>query len=143
MKIISPRIFVIYALAASAGVALLHTSQNVQRAEEKTAALRAEILREQERIQMLKAEWAHLNRPDRLENMAKEFLDMSPPSPQRIISDHPPSQKDETPVQEARPVSFEKPVPPKTPPKKQEQKKTSAERSKTFDELLGEIGGEQ
>ena len=79
MNVLSIRNFLFFGLAVLSGVVLLYTSQSVQRAEHRVAALEKEIAYEQDRIRMLKAEWAHLNRPERLEKLAKEFLDMVPP----------------------------------------------------------------
>jgi cell division protein FtsL len=41
---------------------------------EKVAKLRAEMRREQDAIAMLRAEWAKLDRPDRLQELAKRHL---------------------------------------------------------------------
>ena len=73
MKHLNPRTFVIFGLAGLLGVILLHTSQNVQNAEEKLAALESEVAREEEKIRMLQAEWVHLNRPERLERLAVDI----------------------------------------------------------------------
>jgi len=75
------RSFVIFGLAALSGVALLHTSQRVQEAEERLAQIDRNIAQEQESLKILKAEWEYLNRPERLERLANEFLDLSPPKP--------------------------------------------------------------
>ncbi|NCT41666.1 MAG: hypothetical protein GW778_08410 [Alphaproteobacteria bacterium] len=81
LKGIRLRTFVIFACAALAGTALLHTSQRVQEAEETLASLEAEIAREQDTMRVLRAEWEYLNRPERLERLATKFLDLVPPSP--------------------------------------------------------------
>lgn len=84
MKGIKLRTFIIFALAALSGAALLHTSQRVQQAEETLAVLRVDAQREQETMRMLRAEWEYLNRPERLERLATEFLDLVPPAPDRM-----------------------------------------------------------
>ncbi|MCB1720483.1 MAG: cell division protein FtsL, partial [Alphaproteobacteria bacterium] len=84
MKLLKPRTFVIFALAGLAGAILLHTSQNVQHAQERLEALEQSVQREEEKIRMLKAEWETLNRPERLERLANEFLDLVPPSPDQM-----------------------------------------------------------
>lgn len=86
MKMIKPRSFVAFALVALSGAALLHTSQNVQHAEARLRALEASVQGEGERVRLLRAEWENLNRPERLERLAKEFLDLAPPSPETLVS---------------------------------------------------------
>lgn len=82
MKGIKLRTFIVFALAGLAGAALLNTSQRVQHAEEVLEKARAELAHEEETMRVLRAEWEYLNRPDRLERLATEFLDLLPPSPQ-------------------------------------------------------------
>lgn len=86
MKIVRPRNFFVFALAALFGAVLLHTSQNVQRAEARLRALEISVQREDEKVRLLKAEWENLNRPERLERLAKEFLELAPPSPETLVS---------------------------------------------------------
>ncbi len=45
---------------------------------EKIVKLKHEIQREQDQIDMLRAEWAHLTRPERIEALAGKFLDLQP-----------------------------------------------------------------
>jgi hypothetical protein len=45
---------------------------------EKVAKLRAAFQRERDAIAVLKAEWAHLNRPDRLQAAVEKHLDLQP-----------------------------------------------------------------
>lgn len=85
MKFVRPRTLLIYALTALAGTVLLHTSQSVQHAEQRIAELNASIEREHEKVRLLKAEWASLNRPERLEKLASQFLDLVPPAPETIV----------------------------------------------------------
>jgi cell division protein FtsL len=104
MKLLNTRSFIFFGLAALSGVVLLHTSQNVQHAEGRVAELEKSINMEQERIRMLKAEWAHLNRPERLEKLAQEFLDLAPPPtkemPEHLMTDYPeyPPEIEEAPA---------------------------------------------
>ncbi len=87
MRLVKPQTFLVYACAVLSGVALLHTSQNVQKAEMRLRDLEGSYQREEEKIRLLKAEWEALNRPERLERLAKDFLDLVPPDPARLLRD--------------------------------------------------------
>jgi cell division protein FtsL len=87
MKLMKPRNFVTFALAALSGVVLMHTSQSVQQAENRLAILQSSIAREKEQMHILKAEWESLNRPDRLENLAKKYLDLQPPKAETVLEE--------------------------------------------------------
>jgi cell division protein FtsL len=52
---------------------------------EKIAKLKHEIRREQDGINMLRAEWAHLIRPERLQALAEKFLGLQPMSLSQIV----------------------------------------------------------
>jgi hypothetical protein len=84
MKKLNSRNFVVLALAGLSGAVLLHVSQNVQKSEDRLAEIEASIDRERETIRVLRAEWAYLNRPDRLERLARDFLDLAPPDPEDL-----------------------------------------------------------
>lgn len=100
--------------AVAAGTVLFWTSQNVQRAEDTLAALHREALYEKQSIRVLRAEWAWLNRPDRLEGLAENVLDITPASaplpvtedpaalPEHVAPLPPPARK---PTPDALPVS--------------------------------------
>lgn len=81
------RYVALFAGVAFCGALLLHTSQTVQRKEVKLAALQSELVRERKMIEVLEAEWAHLNSPYRLEKLAQDYLHMVPPSAQQIMPD--------------------------------------------------------
>lgn len=162
MRLVSLKTFVIFALAALAGAALLHTSQRVQEAEEELLTLNVEIAKEQQSIKILSAEWEYLNRPERLENLASEFLDLLAPAPDRmpsnmiekaaVLPDAPKAVLPEADEAELLPASFEnagapksktKPIARPVPPQKQAAPKPDVQQQKPkeFDSLLKEIGG--
>ena len=58
------------------GFMLFNVSQQVQESERQLKRVEKEIAREEEMIRVLKAEWAYLNRPDRLEHLAEQYLGM-------------------------------------------------------------------
>lgn len=67
---------VLIALAALAGAALFNVAFDVSAQQERLAALNNEIRTEREAIHVLKAEWTHLNQPERLANLSIRYLDM-------------------------------------------------------------------
>lgn len=66
------------ALAAVSSGALFHTSYRVQELDETLGRINREIIREQEAIQVLKAEWSYLNEPGRLERLARKYTSLAP-----------------------------------------------------------------
>jgi cell division protein FtsL len=52
---------------------------------EKIVKLKHDIQREQDQIDMLRAEWAHLTRPERIEALAAKFLDLQPSALSQIV----------------------------------------------------------
>lgn len=160
MKGLKLRSFVIFALAAIAGAALLHTSQRVQHAEDRLSNLRADIAREQDAIRVLKAEWEYLNRPERLEKLAAEFLNLVPPSPDTMPDDmleqaaelpdmqtkdepqiHPAFFEQQQQIPQAIPRPKSKPITTRIKKPEKPRPIQTAEPVKAFDTLLDEIGG--
>jgi cell division protein FtsL len=152
MKRIRLRTVFIYTLAALCGALLLHTSQNVQQTEAELAAITGDVNREKESIRVLKTEWAYLNSPERLERLAKKFLNLSPPDPSQIKTDGldipakavPPLMEEE-PSMQAQPVSLTPPPQPSAsaPPQKPSPPATlKAPQEKTLDQLLKEVAEE-
>ena len=64
--------------AVLSGALLFYVSQQVQEAERTQKQLQAVIEQEQEALRVLSAEWDYLNRPDRLEALARTYLNMEP-----------------------------------------------------------------
>ena len=152
MKLLRPRTFVIFAFVGLSGAMLLNTSQNVQHAEERLQELELAKYREQEKIRMLKAEWESLNRPERLEKLAHEFLDLVPPTPEQMATDR---EALPEPIQEEveefesydqpvlQHVSVKAPIPRPKPQRIIPQKTSGPKKEKGFGELLDELGGGQ
>ena len=65
-------------LAIIVGFGLFHVKYQVQDLEEELARLNAAILKEQQQIHVLRAEWSYLNTPSRLEELAARHLDLGP-----------------------------------------------------------------
>jgi cell division protein FtsL len=71
-------------LAAAVGFGLFHVKYKVQALEDDLRTLNAAITDEQEQLHVLAAEWAHLNRPGRLEALAQRHLDLQPTGVRQI-----------------------------------------------------------
>lgn len=65
-------------LAAVCGTLLFHTSQEVTDGRSALRGMERELLREEESLRVLQAEWSYLNQPERLEKLAREYLDLAP-----------------------------------------------------------------
>ena len=72
-------------LAIVAGYATIEFKYDVQALERELTQLDAKILRHQESIHVLKAEWAYLNEPARLERLSRSYLDLSPLRGSQIV----------------------------------------------------------
>jgi cell division protein FtsL len=77
---------VFLAMCVSGGV-LMHVSQSVRRAERDLARLDLSIEREKEALRVLDAEWSMLNSPERIEALAKRYLDLDLPDAAQLVSD--------------------------------------------------------
>ena len=68
--------------ALSMGLYLVKYSvQNIQR---EVVAMKENLGREKESLHLLKAEWAYLNRPERLRQLAERHLDLVPLDSRKI-----------------------------------------------------------
>ena len=65
-------------LAASLGFPLYLMKYEVQAVEEELQRVNREIVRNEEAIHVLKAEWAFLNRPDKLAALTERHLELKP-----------------------------------------------------------------
>ena len=65
-------------LAGVTGFFLFQTSHETQLLEEKLARLNGKIMREQETIQILRADWGYLNELGRIETLARNHLSLQP-----------------------------------------------------------------
>ncbi|MFV3074142.1 cell division protein FtsL [Niveispirillum fermenti] len=74
------------AVSCVASGVLYQTSYQAQEQERELARLNRAITVEQDSIQVLKAEWAYLNEPARLERLVSEHLLMQPTTAQQIAA---------------------------------------------------------
>ncbi len=79
--------FVITWLAAVTlgAIGLFYVSHQVEQLEDQLAREDRAILRHQEAIHVLQAEWSYLNRPERIADLARRHLALSPLSADRVI----------------------------------------------------------
>lgn len=86
MKLFRISNVLILVLATALGGALFWTSQLVQTRQDKLAVISAQLNAEREALSVLTAEWDYLNRPQRLEQLARDFLSVGVPKEQRIVA---------------------------------------------------------
>ncbi len=77
-------LFVVVAIALAA--ILFSVKAAVQGLADRADALEAAVLSERRAIHVLRAEWTHLNDPDRLRRLARLHLDLQPIRPDQVAS---------------------------------------------------------
>lgn len=79
---ISPRFtpVVMAGCFALAALALYLVKYQVQSVRDEVTALERKLDHEGEALALLQAEWAYLNRPERLEALAEDYLEMQSPA---------------------------------------------------------------
>ena len=90
-------------MAVAAGAGLLVMKYEIRGLEERLAGLNRDILRHQEAIHVLRAEWSFLNQPARLEDLARRLLRLEPSTADQPgrISDIPMRTEDDDVAPEA------------------------------------------
>jgi len=69
---------IFFLLALLGGFLLFKVKYEVVEIEQKLAQAQLQILREKETLHILKAEWSHLNEPQRLQKLAQKYLEIVP-----------------------------------------------------------------
>lgn len=141
------RISTIVALgaAAIAGLVLFQTSQNVQQAESHLRNTQEALSKEQASVRVLETEWDYLNRPDRIEELARRHLKMQAPTPGALVRNsgqaiNPPPPKPEV---KTRPATA-KTAPPVVKTDVPMPLPVTNTPNRQFDDLLNSVtGGEQ
>ena len=72
--------------ATAIGIGLFMVKHRVQDLESQLVGLNREIARDREALQVLRAEWSHLNEPRRLKILANRYLGMVPVSLDKVTS---------------------------------------------------------
>ncbi|HEX3064091.1 MAG TPA: hypothetical protein VFA91_08960 [Candidatus Polarisedimenticolia bacterium] len=73
------------ALIALASIGTFQLKYRVQAQEQELTRLDRQIQRDRDAIQVLHAEWAHLNDPGRLADLARRHLDLAPVAGVQIV----------------------------------------------------------
>jgi len=98
-------LFVWMVLALTTGYALFDITFRVEAIEERLARLNREILKEQEALHVLSAEWSFLSRPARMGKLANDLLpEMYELSSAQIALPADLPEREETPSDGAAPV---------------------------------------
>ena len=72
------------AIAGVMGYGLYQLKHEVMSLENELGRVNRQIVREQENIHVLRAEWAYTNQPQRLQALAQRHLDLVPMSPRQF-----------------------------------------------------------
>ena len=72
--------------AIAIGIGLFMVKYRVQGLESQLVDLNRQIARDREALQVLRAEWSHLNEPRRLKILADRYLGMAPVSFDKVMS---------------------------------------------------------
>ncbi len=68
-----------WVLAITLGALVVYeVKYEVRDLKQQVSALDAELLKEQEALHVLEAEWAYLSRPDRLQELSQKYLKLQP-----------------------------------------------------------------
>ena len=83
---IKPGTLLWFVLIAAAFLGVYHMKYRVQAGEEELARLDVQIAQDRDAIQVLRAQWAHLNDPARLADLARRHLALVPVAGLQIVS---------------------------------------------------------
>jgi cell division protein FtsL len=72
------RILINFLCVAVLAIGVYLVKYSVQDVQREVVSLKTELAKEKESLHLLNAEWAYLNRPDRLRQLADRHLDLVP-----------------------------------------------------------------
>lgn len=75
-----------FALVLAVTAGLFQVKHEVRLLEQELERLNGAILADQEAAHVLRAEWAYLNRPKRLEALSRRYLELAPLAATQIIA---------------------------------------------------------
>lgn len=126
-----------FVVATICGFLLFWTSQAVQHKESQLSDIRKELAQENETLRVLSVEWDYLNRPQRLEQLARDQLGMEQPSAKEVVRNvneiPEPIFEDEGIIQA---VSMETPKPAAPQPPKSDIISPSRAEKQSFETLI-------
>lgn len=135
-------------VAVVSGTLLFWTSQRVQTSEAELRQIKSALAREKKTIRVLSAEWDYLNRPERLEELAQDYLRMVPPTAQQLsatTTDLPkagiPVIPGRKPVMAAQPVAMTSSIPASPSAPSSDLPPVQSETS-SFQSLIGTLSGD-
>lgn len=76
----------VFILLFGVSAGLYHVKYSVDRMERQGLSLKAKIADEHEAIRILDAEWSGLNRPERLQELSKRYLELAPVEVVQVVS---------------------------------------------------------
>jgi cell division protein FtsL len=86
-------ICLVLGLAALATV-IYQVKYQARSLDEKIVLLQRQIEEERDSLAVVRAEWSLLNRPERIERLAKKYLELNPAHPQQIVILHEVTESD-------------------------------------------------
>jgi cell division protein FtsL len=128
MSIVRVSLVIWLIVAGAVALGLYQVKYEVQRLEEELHQVRSDIRQDRVALHVLEAEWAYLNRPERLQRLASKHLEMGPAGakqvaavtalPPRISGDERPVRfasaggegEEALPLPQAKPWSLEQPM---------------------------------
>lgn len=78
--------FVMMAVVALMALGLYLVKYWVEDVKREATRVEAKLQHEQESLHLLRAEWAYLNRPERLAGLSKKYLELSPVTSSQFVS---------------------------------------------------------
>ncbi|MGB0681678.1 MAG: cell division protein FtsL [Magnetovibrionaceae bacterium] len=78
--------FIAGLLAVGLGCSLFLVKYEVRALEQELDQLNRQLSADRQAIHVLRAEWTHLNDPERLKDLARRYLDLVPVDPSRVIT---------------------------------------------------------
>jgi cell division protein FtsL len=86
MSVVRVSLVIWLIVAGAVALGLYQVKYEVQRLEEELQQVRKDIRQDRVALHVLEAEWAYLNRPERLQRLAAKHLDMGPSGAKQVAA---------------------------------------------------------